>query len=770
MLDGFSARAQRAGDGIVMRVRNMGLFSVLCVVGCSSGAAPSASEDPVKAKDQPLFIDTGATWDSPHIPVCWEDSPPDMIEHQWVSDALRGAWAAYSQVTFDDRGKCAVADGGIHIRVSDERPHTSSLGDHLDGDTTGMILNFTFKNWSPGLANDPEYGIRAIAVHEFGHALSFEHEQNRGDHPDFAIPGGSTFLNLGPHADTFVGPWDYDSVMDYCNPVWNGNGVLSANDVNGVRSVYGARNVRVPTWEAGQLDMVTLAPGQTLLPGQTLWSSTNRYRLTLQTDGNLVLYDTVWAADASQRRDANEGCNFSGNFESMPIWNSRTAGSGATRVTMQTDGNLVIYNGTTPVWHSHTPGHPGVSMSFQTDGNLVIYERQAVWQSGTPVAAPDARATSLESGQSLRRGQQLVSPSGRFTLRMQTDGRAVLYDGLKPLWASSAGPTDGDTLSMQSDGNLVIYGPSGPSWYTRTDVRNDGDRAFPTLSLQNDGNLVIYRPVAIWNSGSENTFGIAGAAELGPGQTLPIGSQLTTAAGNFSLLLDATGNLIEQRADGSLFWSANTGGLGAVRAVMRLNGDFVLENLAHATVWQAPTAGYFQSSTGGIGSYLALRQDGTLAVNQPGRLPVWDSKQVRRPGTAVTLFRQGDRLASGARLSSPNGLTQMIMQSDGNLVLSDGATTYWSTGTAGHPGAYAAMQTDDVTHSTGNFAVYAANGTVLWQTSTFGARGTYIAIQDDGNLVLYRPSEIVVGTVQTPVPGWFAVLDAAVISQLTSEN
>lgn len=38
-----------------------------------------------------------------------------------------------------------------------------------------------------------------------------------------------------------IGPWDLNSVMNYCNPSWNGNGNLNRTDIQGVQALYGAR-------------------------------------------------------------------------------------------------------------------------------------------------------------------------------------------------------------------------------------------------------------------------------------------------------------------------------------------------------------------------------------------------------------------------------------------------------------------------------------------------------------------------------------------------
>jgi hypothetical protein len=57
-------------------------------------------------------------------------------------------------------------------------------------------------------------------------------------------------------------------------------------------------------------------------------------------------------------------------------------------LTLQTDGNLVIYPtsvGTGALWASNTAGNSGDVMLFQPDGNLVIYTAygKTIWSSGT---------------------------------------------------------------------------------------------------------------------------------------------------------------------------------------------------------------------------------------------------------------------------------------------------------------------------------------------------------------------------------------------------
>jgi hypothetical protein len=56
--------------------------------------------------------------------------------------------------------------------------------------------------------------------------------------------------------------------------------------------------------------------------------------------------------------------------------------NGTYRLTFQTDGNLVLWNGSTFVWHLFDvqPGTPPGELVMQPDGNLVIYNAQGVYQ------------------------------------------------------------------------------------------------------------------------------------------------------------------------------------------------------------------------------------------------------------------------------------------------------------------------------------------------------------------------------------------------------
>lgn len=94
-----------------------------------------------------------------------------------------------------------------------------------------------------------------------------------------------------------------------------------------------------------------------------LRSPNNRFKLSYQTDGNLVLY-----------KDGN-----------APIWSTSTMGKPSSTLSFQGDGNLVLYNNGTAVWGAQCHGKGGNWIYLQDDGNLVVYtaDNRPIWASGT---------------------------------------------------------------------------------------------------------------------------------------------------------------------------------------------------------------------------------------------------------------------------------------------------------------------------------------------------------------------------------------------------
>jgi hypothetical protein len=256
------------------------------------------------------------------------------------------------------------------------------------------------------------------------------------------------------------------------------------NDGNVV--IYDAGKALWASGTAGVLPAPTttcgaVQAGHGLAAGESVTSCDGRFQLTLQGDGNAVLYAS-----------------------GMALWATGTDCQYGRSFAMQSDGNLVVYSNTgKALWSSGTYGHPGASLAVQNDGNVVIYDAgKALWASGTVVpGAPGAPAGcgAIKPGQGLEVGQSFKSCDSRFTLAMQSDGNLVLYEGSKALWATGTNGKAGFVANMQTDGNFVLYDTHGKALWSSGTYGHAG----AYLAVQTDGNLVVYSgSTPLWDSGT----------------------------------------------------------------------------------------------------------------------------------------------------------------------------------------------------------------------------------------------------------------------------
>ncbi len=227
----------------------------------------------------------------------------------------------------------------------------------------------------------------------------------------------------------------------------------------------------------GDGNLVLYGPGS--IPRWAAPGPSAATRVILQGDGNLVMYDVA----------------------NRPVWSSQTPGDAPNRLTMQGDGNLVLYGPTGPYWATATVQAPsagpvatakasgagtlgvgrsllrgqsissvsgGFRLSMQGDGNLVLYGADSIPRWAEP------------------------GPSAATRVILQGDGNLVMYDAAsRPVWSSQTPghvPTD---LAVQGDGNLVLYGPTGPYWAIGSSFRfpfqNPGIVLAPSAWSQDQG-------------------------------------------------------------------------------------------------------------------------------------------------------------------------------------------------------------------------------------------------------------------------------------------
>src|SRR4051794_22996391 len=118
-------------------------LGALATSGCAVTPADSTDIAPVESQQHNLYaVDSDEMWGAV-ISVCWENTGNDT-EKGWVRDAIERSWQLEANVWFQGWNQCSESSPGLHIRTADEWPHTSGVGNDLDRETDGMVLNFWF--------------------------------------------------------------------------------------------------------------------------------------------------------------------------------------------------------------------------------------------------------------------------------------------------------------------------------------------------------------------------------------------------------------------------------------------------------------------------------------------------------------------------------------------------------------------------------------------------------------------------------------------------
>lgn len=134
---------------------------------------------------------------------------------------------------------------------------------------------------------------------------------------------------------------------------------------------------------AQQMDMIV--NGDYLFPGQSIISSPHcSYRLSMQSDGNLVLYDNVANRSIWSTNTANRGgyamMDLTGifyvlNWNGGSAWNTGVGSGSTTRLVVQDNGNLVLYDWYSNVlWSSRTsrPSTGGTTACFSRKTKVAV--------------------------------------------------------------------------------------------------------------------------------------------------------------------------------------------------------------------------------------------------------------------------------------------------------------------------------------------------------------------------------------------------------------
>lgn len=199
---------------------------------------------------QAALVNSNAKWRTEQIDVCWLNSDEFSKEDlEFIEQTIKNSWDKYIDLDFVYWKKCFTGLEQIKIRIADETPR-SVIGSGYyykfgyENLQWTMVLNFQFNNWSPICKKTEANRKRCMqrnAIHEFGHAIGFQHEQYRKDTPQWCIDELEKHQLAQPntnYGDYYVGDWDENSIMNYCS----GARELSCTDVAAGVFLYGEEN------------------------------------------------------------------------------------------------------------------------------------------------------------------------------------------------------------------------------------------------------------------------------------------------------------------------------------------------------------------------------------------------------------------------------------------------------------------------------------------------------------------------------------------------
>lgn len=281
-----------------------------------------------------------------------------------------------------------------------------------------------------------------------------------------------------------------------------------------------------------------LNSGDILKVGTSIISQNGQYRLTLQDDGNLVLY----------------------NLANSPLWASNTMNNNIAQIVMQTDGNMVMMDkGNQQIWSTGTSGNPGAYLVVQNDGSAVIYNMAGgkLWSTGqiqppttglsahrtidktTLIAGSDAIVTIAIQNDNTARAISLKEsiPQGWSLSRISDDAdqfKAVTNEWIWLSAASNAVKTAKYKLTVPPGTKAGTYSTNGVITTSGSTVDIIGDN---TISVVTGDMLSYYRGLGV-DANKVETSDLLKAADDWRNNIIPQGFSVPIATGQLLTLAD----------------------------------------------------------------------------------------------------------------------------------------------------------------------------------------------------------------------------------------
>jgi hypothetical protein len=220
---------------------------------------------------------------------------------------------------------------------------------------------------------------------------------------------------------------------------------------------------------------------------------------------------------------------------------------------------------------------------------------------------------------------------------------------------------------------------------------------------------------------------VATGDDMQSGEVLGPGRSIMSADRRFRFTYQSDGNLVLYDGLAAL-WASGTSGKSVGVCIMQADGNLVIYDQSNRPIW---ASGTWRDP----GSRLVVQNDGNVVIYRQSGTAAWATNTWRRAPTAKgDDMRPGEALIYNQSLTSANGRFRFTYQSDGNLVLYDGLTALWASGTSGRSVGVCIMQAD------GNLVIYDQSDRPIWASGTWRDPGSRLVVQNDGNVVIYRQS------------------------------
>ncbi|KAK5994170.1 Mannose-specific lectin [Cladobotryum mycophilum] len=314
------------------------------------------------------------------------------------------------------------------------------------------------------------------------------------------------------------------------------------------------------------------------------------------------------------------------------------------------------------------------------------------WASGQRGPAKD----SLGPTEWLAPGECLIGSKGRVHFILQDDGDFVLYQDKTLLWSSR---TKGDQNKpvkavMLDDGNLMLYDASGAvRWQSGTgkNSTNNAPNSGASLAILDDGNAIVRSKdgkTILWQTNTHAVFPPSRRDRLQVGETLLPNQNIVSPNGQFSLAFQGDANFVVYD------WKNPIWHIGTTMSTRPYNVQLGEDDNLVVNRDYKPWASNTHRREKGGRAALIIRDDGAAIIESDGII-IWSTKaELVQPWEPVDLvlvkpgsdrMRQGEFLAKGQSLTSPNGKFTATLQQDGNFDLyyqlseSLGKSLFWST-------------------------------------------------------------------------------------------